>query len=146
VTFGDGAMKSGSGDPPATLDHTYNTDAAYQATLNVFASPPFTEAAAKFFTAATVTVGGGGAFIRFEPTPTSGKAPLKVSFRIDASNLPKPVVSWQILFGDGLTNQNSGTPPRFAGHTYTTPGTYKVLLVLISGGTQYISSASITVS
>lgn len=146
VTFGDGAMQSGSGAPPATVAHTYNGDAAYQATLNVFASPPFTEAAAKFFTSATVTVGAGAPLIRFEPTPTSGKAPLKVSFRIDVSKLPKPVVSWQLLFGDGLSNQKLGTPPRFAGHTFSAPGKYNVLLILISGGTQYISSATITVS
>jgi hypothetical protein len=146
ITFGDGAMKSGNGAPPATLAHTYNSDAAYQATLNVFASPPFTEAAAKFFTSATVTVGDGAPLIRFEPTPSSGKAPLTVSFRIDVSKLPKPVVSWQLLFGDGLSNAKAGSPPHFAGHTFTTPGTYKVLLILVSGGTQYISSASITVT
>jgi hypothetical protein len=41
-------------------------------------------------------------------------------------------------------------PPRFAGHTFTKAGKYNVMLILISGGTQYISVyisvAPITVS
>jgi len=129
VVFGDGSVKSGSGQPPASVEHVYAKDGTYQATLVVYQAPPFTGTAVRFLTTATVTVGNGGALITFVPSPSSGKAPLAVSFRID-TNLPRPVAHWQIVFGDGLTNQGDGTPPRFAGHTYTKPGKYRVLLIL----------------
>ncbi|HEY2327158.1 MAG TPA: hypothetical protein VGH52_06710 [Gaiellaceae bacterium] len=145
VTFGDGGMKSGTGDPPTSLPHMYADGASYQATLTVFASPPFTPAASKFFAFTTVDV-GGDPLIRFEPTPSSGRAPLKVSFRVDGSKLSRPVQSWTLLFGDGLANTKTGALPRFAGHTFAKAGKYNVLLVVIAGGQEYISVAPVAVS
>ena len=129
VVFGDGATQSGKGDPPDTVAHTYADDGVFQAVLIVYQAPPFTGTAIRFLTTTTVTVGTGNAPIVFTSTPASGKAPLAVSFRIQ-THLPKAVRSWQIVFGDGLTNQGSGTPPRFAGHTFSKPGTYRVLLIV----------------
>lgn len=145
VTFGDGGMKSGDGAPPATLTHTYADGASYQATLTVFPSAPYTPDAAKFFAYTTVSV-GDTPLVRFEPTPSSGKAPLKVSFRIDVSKLTRPSQAWRLYFGDGLSTVKAGTPPRFAGHTFAKPGKYNVMLVLIAAGQEYISVAPIRVS
>jgi hypothetical protein len=144
VTFGDGATQQGNGQPPATVAHTYAGDGDYQASLAVFASPPFTPTAAKFLATASVSVGAGGGGISFESTPTSGKAPLKVTFKIQAAGTQ--VASWQLVFGDGLSNQGSGAPPHFAGHTFSKPGTYRVVLILTSGAKQYVSSATIKVT
>jgi hypothetical protein len=151
VVFGDGTVKSGTGPPPDSVEHTYSKDGAYQATLVVYQGPPFTGTAVRFLTTATITVGVGNALITFTPTPASGKAPLKVSFQID-TNLPRPVAHWQIVFGDGLTNQGDGKPPHFAGHTYTKAGNYRVLLILdqqpqfTGTATRFIASASVKVT
>ena len=38
--------------------------------------------------------------------------------------------TWQLVYGDGLSHQGTGTPPHFAGHTFSKPGTYRVLLIV----------------
>jgi hypothetical protein len=129
VLFGDGGTQSGEGPPPDTVEHTYSDDGVYQAVLIVYQAPPFTGTAIRFLTTATVTVGTGNAPLVFTAMPTSGKAPLKVVFRIK-THLPKAIRTWQIVFGDGLTNQGRGTPPSFAGHTYATKGSYTALLIV----------------
>ena len=129
VVFGDGGTASGKGAPPDTVEHTYADDGVYQAVLIVYQAPPFTGTAIRFLTFAKVTVGTGNAPLVFTPTPSAGKAPLAVSFHIQ-THLPKAVRTWQLVFGDGLTNQGTGTPPHFAGHTFSKPGTYRVLLIV----------------
>ena len=150
VVFGDGATQSGKGDPPDTVEHTYADDGVYQAVLIVYQAPPFIGTAIRFLTTATVTVGTGNAPLVFTPTPSSGKAPLAVSFHIQA-HLPKAVHAWQLVFGDGLSNQGTGTPPHFAGHTFEKKGTYRVLLIVdeapFSGTVvRLIASANVTVT
>jgi PKD repeat protein len=129
VVFGDGATQSGQGEPPDSVTHTYADDGLYQAVLIVYQGPPFTGTAIRFLTTATVTVGTGNAPLVFTPTPAGGKAPLAVSFHIQ-THLPKAVRHWQLVFGDGLTNEGSGTPPHFAGHTFSKAGSYRVLLIV----------------
>lgn len=129
VVFGDGATQSGQGPPPDTVSHTYADDGVYQAVLVVYQGPPFTGTAIRFLTTAKVTVGTGNAPLVFTATPAGGKAPLAVSFRIQ-THLPKAVRHWQLVFGDGLTNEGSGTPPHFAGHTFSKAGSYRVLLIV----------------
>ena len=63
------------------------------------------------------------------PSPKTGKAALKVVFRIE-TNLPRPVQSWQMIFGDGLQNQGTGVPPHFAGHTYDKAGAFTAILIV----------------
>jgi hypothetical protein len=151
VVFGDGAVKSGTGQPPASLEHIYKADGEYQATLVVYQAPPFTGTAVRFLTTATVTVGIGKELIRFTPSVTSGKAPLAISFHIQ-TNLPRPVAHWELVFGDGLSNQGDGTPPHFAGHTFSKPGKYRVLLILdqqpqfTGTATRFITYADIVVT
>jgi hypothetical protein len=152
VVFGDGQQAGGSGTPPATLDHTYKADGVYQATLVVYQSPPFTGTAIRFLTTAMITVGTGSEpLISLKTTPSTGKAPVKVVYQID-TNLPRPVTSWQLVFGDGLSNQGTGKPPHFAGHTYTKPGTYQAILIVYEAppftGTvvRFYTVATITVS
>ena len=150
VVFGDGAIESGKGDPPDTVEHTYGDDGVYQAVLIVYQAPPFTGTAIRFLTTATVTVGTGNAPLVFTPSPASGKAPLSVSFHIQ-THLPKAVRTWQLVFGDGLTHEGTGTPPHFAGHTFSKPGTYRVLLIVDEApftGTvvRLIATATVTVS
>jgi hypothetical protein len=150
VVFGDGTIQSGKGDPPDTVEHTYADDGVYQAVLIVYQAPPFTGTAIRFLTTATVTVGTGNAPLVFTPSPASGKAPLSVSFHIQ-THLPNAVRAWQLVFGDGLTHEGTGTPPHFAGHTFSKPGTYRVLLIVDEApftGTvvRLIATATVTVT
>jgi hypothetical protein len=63
-----------------------------------------------------------------------------VAFKID---IAKPVSKWQLIYGDGLEHDGSGAPPHFAGHTYSKPGTYHVVIVLTSGASTYFADATI---
>lgn len=83
--------------------------------------------------------------IVFKTTLDGTKPPLKVVFQINPC-LPRPITSWQISFGDGLTNHGAGTPPHFAGHTYDRPGTYHVLHTLPqTGGERASTTATVTI-
>src|SRR5262249_27426889 len=55
--FGDGTQSSGAGPPPATVPHQYTADGTYEATLFVYANPPFDPTTGPFLTSAAVTVG-----------------------------------------------------------------------------------------
>jgi len=57
----------------------------------------------------------------FTGTPTSGTAPLSVTFTDSSTNTP---TSWAWDFGDGGTSTSQNPT-----HSYTTPGTYTVVLV-----------------
>ena len=144
VAFGDGTVQEGTGQPPSVLPHTYAADGTYHAVLTVYPSPPFAPESAQFLTSADVTVGAGTpAPVTFTPTPTAGTAPLKVSFQTDL-NVPAGVTSWEIVLGDGNTLQGTGTPPHFTGHTYASPGNYRVLLVLHGpAGSEYVTVGAV---
>jgi PKD repeat protein len=77
-------------------------------------------------------------------TPTSGLAPLTVSF--DGSQSTgidfQPITTWSWSFGDGATA--SGPT---ASHVYTTPGTYRATLTVADArGVANLASTTITVS
>lgn len=80
---------------------------------------------ANVFNCMTLAGGGGGGVApvaSFSGTPTSGTAPLDVTFSDSSSNAP---TSWSWDFGDGgsSTTQNPM-------HTYTSAGTYDVSLTV----------------
>ncbi len=137
LDFGDGAVASGAGTPPASIEHHYADGHSYEPVLVVYSSPPFTTDAIRFFTSTSVADGDPPA-LQLTPSVNGGK----VSFRIQSS-LPRPVTSWTLLYGDGLTNAKTGALPRFAGHTYK-PGAYTALLVAsLAGGGRVIETATV---
>jgi hypothetical protein len=96
-----------------------------------------------------VTVGdGANPLLSIDPTPATGRAPLSVSFRIEVA-IPRTVTSWQLVLGDGIVRQGTGRPPRFAGHTYSQPGSYRVTLIVSEASTgapaRFIALAAVTV-
>jgi PKD repeat protein len=147
LAFGDGEETEGSGPPPASVPHTYPGDGSYEATLIVYPSPPFAPESARFLTSAGVVVGTGAPQpVAFAPTPVAGTAPLAVSFRTDL-DLGSAPTGWRIVLGDGNTLQGSGSPPRFTGHTYASPGRYRVLLIVNApGGRRFLALGDLTVA
>ena len=148
LVFGDGTDAEGAGPPPATVAHTYDLDSTYEATLIVYASPPFTPDSALFLTSAEVVAGTGDSQpVAFTPTPAAGGAPLAVSFRTDLDLGGARASSWQIVFDDGIARQGTGPPPRFLGHTFASAGRYNVLLIVNApGGRRYLARTVIAVA
>jgi len=110
-TFGDG--NSGSG---VTASNTYTTSGDKTVTLTV-TGPGGSNSATH-----TVHVKVPAPVIDFTPTSASGPAPLTVNFQ--ATNTGGAVNSWDWNFGDGTAH---GSGPSVS-HTYTTAGTYSVIL------------------
>ena len=113
--FGDGG--NGSGRRPS---YTYNTPGTYDVSLTV-TGPSGQDTATK--TAFIVVEeggggGGGGLAVDFTATPTTGIAPLTVTFTPEVSG---PATSGTWDFGDGTTDGR-----RSPVHVYSTPGTYTV--------------------
>ena len=128
LAFGDGKVLQGSGSPPATVTHTYSKDSVYTATLIVYLEPPFTAAAIRYVTKTRVKVGKKAEEpLRLVAAPRAGKAPFSVSFR---AAVTAPGTSCDFVPGDGTIRSGLGKPPRFLGNTYTTPGTYRAVLIV----------------
>ena len=131
LAYGDGKVLQRSGAPPATTTYTYQKDGVYTATLTVYLEPPFTTTAIRLVTQAQVKVGKkADQPLRLGATPSTGNAPFSVSFR---AAVTAPGTSWDFVPGDGTSRSGEGKPPRFLGHTYTTPGTYRAVLIVHLG-------------
>ena len=144
LAFGDGKLGSGSGPPPATVPHEYPHEGGYQALLFVYTAPPFDPTATPFVAVDDVSVGGGDPVAQIIPSTVKGPAPLGVSFRIELSGAP-PISKWELAFGDGSPIRGgNGRPPHFAGHTFPSAGSFRVLLVLgVPGGSEIVATTQV---
>jgi len=138
LAYGDGNVLQRNGAPPATVTYTYPKDGVYTATLTVYLEPPFTTDAIRNVTQTQVKVGKkADAPLRLAAAPSSGAAPFSVSFR---AAVTAPGTSWDFVPGDGTSRSGEGKPPRFLGHTYTTPGIYRAVLVVHLGQNERLLS------
>lgn len=112
-TFGDGS-DHGSG---ANVTHTYTTPGTYQVVLVAGNS-----GGSSAPVVATISVQPLVPVASFTASPSSGMAPLTVSFQGSGTNSP---ASYDWDFGDG-SGHGSGASPT---HTYVVPGTYTVTLI-----------------
>ena len=138
LTFGDGKVEERSGPPPDTVLHTYAKDGVYTASLTVYLEPPFILTAIRNVAQTRVKVGRKAAEpLRLAARPSSGRAPFSVSFR---ASVTVQGTSWDFIPGDGTSRSGQGRPPRFLGHTYTTPGIYRAVLVVHLGQNERLLS------
>jgi YVTN family beta-propeller protein len=114
-TFGDGSTSTSKS--PA---HTYSKAGKYTVKLTVKnAAGSSTKTITNYITVKTAPVKPVSAF---SATPTSGNAPLKVTFTDKSTNNP---TSWKWSFGDGSTSTSKNPA-----HTYTKAGKYTVKLTV----------------
>jgi PKD repeat protein len=115
--FGDGGTSSG-----AIAVHTFQNAGQYRVSLTVN-GPDGSDTVSR---AGYITVDNAPLQADFTASPTSGAAPLSVSFLDTTAG---PASSWSWDFGDGQTGQNQNPT-----HTYRTPGTYTVRLTSTGSG------------
>jgi PKD repeat protein len=114
--FGDGATSTAQNP-----SHTYGTPGTYDVTLRVTNSAgPDSTTKNNYVTASVVPVGPSA---EFSGTPTSGDAPLSVTFTDLSDPGTSPITAYAWDFGDGGTSTEANPS-----HEYTTPGTYTVSL------------------
>jgi PKD repeat protein len=140
INWGDGSTTSSSTtSTTGTFYHTYSSAGTY--TITVTASAPGAQTGSA---SATVTV-YAPITISFSANPTSGIAPLGVSFSGSWSG-GSGGYSWTLSFGDGGSTSGSGSSMS-ASHTYSSAGTYTATLtVKDSAGNSASKSATITVT
>jgi len=131
--FGDGNTGSG-----VTTTHTYLAEGVYTATLTV------SDGIESSTATATITVGAVNTapVASFIATPTSGDAPLLVSFDASASSDVDvdDVLTYSWDFGDGNTGSGVTTT-----HTYLAEGVYTATLTVSDGIESSTATATITV-
>jgi PKD repeat protein len=117
-SFGDGTTGAG-----VTTSHTYTAAGTYTARLTVTDNQGATGTLSS-----TITVSGANQTpaASFTATPTTGTAPLVVSFNGASSSDPDgSISSYAWSFGDGTTGSGATIS-----HTYNTAGTYTATLTV----------------
>ncbi len=119
--FGDGNPANSTVRNPI---HTYSADGLYNVTLTA------TNAGGSNSTTRVnyINVTTQAPIANFTGTPTSGAAPLAVSFTDTSQNIP---ASWLWNFGDGNSTNSTVKNPI---HTYTADGLYSVTLTATNAG------------
>ncbi|WP_229391627.1 PKD domain-containing protein [Methanosarcina sp. DH2] len=114
-TFGDGSNSTTDKNPA----HTYNKSGRYTVALTASnANGSNTLTKSSYVAVSSVLV---SPVINFSASPTSGKAPLTVSFTDQSKGAP---TAWKWTFGDGSNSTTDKNPV----HTFNKPGLYSVTL------------------
>lgn len=133
--FGDGTTGTG-----ATAAHTYNTAGTYTAKLTVTDNQGATGTVSSVI---TVSGANQAPVASFTSTPSTGTAPLVVSFNGAAStDTDGSIASYAWTFGDGTTGVGATIS-----HTYNTAGTYTATLTVTDNrGATNSTAKAITVN
>jgi PKD repeat protein len=121
--FGDGGWASGSS---ATISHIYTTPMSGWVILDVTDNNGLTTRASAWLDVLTAATQNAPPIASATATPSSGDAPLAVTFDGSAStDSDGSIVSYQWNFGDGTTGSGAAVQ-----HTYQNTGTYAVTLTV----------------
>lgn len=125
---GDGnADYSGTGNPPSTRTYNYTNPGMYRVAFMVMDNKgAYSDACLD-----TINVGSNQPpTASLSANPTSGAAPLTVTFSISASDPDGTITTWVLDYGDGTSDSGSGAPPSTKAHTYSSQGTYTAALAV----------------
>jgi PKD repeat protein len=132
--FGDGSTQSGG----TVVSHTYIIAGSYTATVTVSDGRGGMNSDSVTI---MITAPNQPPIATFTSSPTSGTAPLRVTFDASSSSDPDGyITSYSWTFGDGSTG--SGV---IANHTYTSGGTYTATLTVIDDDGKPTTSAEATI-
>jgi hypothetical protein len=135
VDFGDGLFKTGFGQPPASVAHTYQKAGDFKPRLTVLSAQGATSQSA------TTSVSAQAApLISLIANPPSGNPPLAVIFKL--STTVQNITTWSVDFGDGDHTGGGGNPPQILYHTYKKAGSYKPQFAVKPG--QYALDYTVT--
>ncbi|WP_423998854.1 PKD domain-containing protein [Maribacter sp. IgM3_T14_3] len=118
----------GDGSSPGTgieTSHTFETDGIYNVILTVTDAEGLTDTATIEITVSTSETGNLAPIASATADPLNGEAPLLVNFDASASSDDKGIISYAWDYGDGIKGNGVNTT-----HTFNTPGTYEVTLVV----------------
>lgn len=149
-TDNDGtADYSGTGNPPTSRVHTYNTQGSYTAKLTVMDNEEKTSTDTITITVNEPTIDNQSPTCTLSVTPSSGYAPLVVTFSMDADDHDGTIASWSLDINNDGTAEYSGTgvPSNTQQHTFTSTGTYTSKLTVIDNqGESDTDTATISVT
>ncbi len=130
--FGDGNSGTGS-----TTTHTYSTAGTYTVTLTVTDNSGSIGS-----TTVQITITDRPPIASFTPSTTSAPTGTSISFDGTTSSDPDgTVTAWSWTFGDGSSGSGSITS-----HTYNTPGTFTVTLVVTdNSGSTGTTTSQVTI-
>ncbi|RZN36947.1 MAG: PKD domain-containing protein [Methanophagales archaeon ANME-1-THS] len=127
---GDGSPDYlGSGSPPPTLQHIYQTSKSYTPILMVSDDD---DAIASDTETVTVNPPNQLPTCSLSANPKSGSAPLTVTFSMSASDPDGWISAWVLdVNGDGNADYSgTGNPPATQQHTYQNAGSYTPILAV----------------
>lgn len=139
---GDGVYDQLSGG--ATPQHVYFTPGTYNATVRVVDNAGSTDTASVSIN--VLDAQNDAPLAALSADPSSGDAPLPVSFDAGGSTDDWMIANYAFDFGEGGGWQDNGGTPT-ASHTYATPGTYTAQVrVTDNEGAQDTESVTVTVN
>jgi len=120
-SFGDGGSSSG-----VTASHTYTSAGTYTARLTVTDDDSSTDSVTRTIQVSSTPVANNPPTASFTASPTSGDAPLAVSFNSSgSSDSDGSITSYAWSFGDGGSSTGATTS-----HTYNSASTYMAQLTV----------------
>jgi PKD repeat protein len=138
LTFGDGKKKTGIGQPPAAIAHTYQNPGRFVARLTIVGTDGGSGQATQNVTATAVT---NDRPTWLTGTPSVACAPARIDF--DGSQSSPG--SWTISWGDGTPDATgTGTPPSSLRHTYQTGGNYTATLTVVGTDSTQTQARAVT--
>ena len=140
---------SGSGTPPSTTQHIYQTAGTYTAKFTVTDNHGATVSYSRILTITETPSENHLPTCTLAAAPLSGIAPLAVTFTLSASDSDGSIFTWSLdINNDGTSDYaGSGTPPTTQQHIYQEMGTYIVdLTVTDNQGALSSDTLVITVS
>jgi len=122
----------GTGNPPTVRSHTYATSGSFNTRLTVWDG---NDASATDTIGISVGTANLAPTCSLEANPTSGTAPLPVTFTLSATDAEGSIDRWELdIDGNGSADYSgSGNPPTTRSHTYTSSGSFNARLTVWDG-------------
>ena len=127
--FGTGDTAQGGPSQP----YTFKQAGSFLVRVKVSKNAQTAEASVRVDVSAPPVVPNRAPTITLTASPTTGKAPLEVTFRAAAADPDGDPLSYRWAFGDGETAAETAAQAKAQTHTFTKPGTYAATVTVNDG-------------